>query len=173
MPLLAFLEQRPRLVRFLWLVMAVIAVIGDYSSGPFVQFPFLFLIPISLAAWYSGWQTAVALAITLPLARLLFAELLWSVPWPLAVTLVNTAVKAFVFVVFALVVDRIARLQREVKILRGFLPICSYCKKIRSETGSWQQLEQYISDHSEAHFTHSLCPSCQSEHYGIDTGERS
>lgn len=48
----------------------------------------------------------------------------------------------------------------EVKTLRGFLPICSSCKKIRTDQGSWQQLESYIRDHSDAEFSHGICPEC-------------
>ena len=47
-----------------------------------------------------------------------------------------------------------------VKQLKGLLPICCYCKKIRSDTDYWQQLEGYISEHSEAHFSHGICPGC-------------
>lgn len=49
---------------------------------------------------------------------------------------------------------------QEVRILRGFLPICASCKKIRDDNGYWTQIERYIKDHSEAEFTHSLCPDC-------------
>jgi hypothetical protein len=48
----------------------------------------------------------------------------------------------------------------EVRVLRGFLPICSSCKKIRSMEGSWTMLEKYIVEHSEAEFSHGLCPEC-------------
>ena len=48
----------------------------------------------------------------------------------------------------------------QVKKLSGFLPICSGCKKIRDDQGYWTQIESYISEHSEAEFSHSLCPSC-------------
>jgi hypothetical protein len=48
----------------------------------------------------------------------------------------------------------------EVKILSGFLPICASCKKIRDDQGYWQQLESYIRDHSEAEFSHGICPDC-------------
>jgi len=54
----------------------------------------------------------------------------------------------------------------EVKKLSGFLPICSHCKKIRDDKGYWQQVEQYISEHSEALFSHSICDDCAEEHYG-------
>ncbi len=47
-----------------------------------------------------------------------------------------------------------------VKTLQGLLPICSYCKKIRNDRNYWQQVEGYISDHSEAQFSHGICPEC-------------
>ncbi|MGA9755570.1 MAG: hypothetical protein WBV23_10560 [Desulfobaccales bacterium] len=53
----------------------------------------------------------------------------------------------------------------KIKILKGFLPICSHCKKIRNDEGYWQQLEKYISEHSEAQFSHGICPTCAEKHY--------
>lgn len=53
----------------------------------------------------------------------------------------------------------------EVKQLSGLLPICSYCKKIRDDSGYWSQIEQYISKHSDAQFSHSICKDCANEHY--------
>jgi hypothetical protein len=47
-----------------------------------------------------------------------------------------------------------------VKHLEGIIPICMYCKKIRENQDDWQGLEQYISKHSEAHFSHGICPAC-------------
>jgi DNA-binding response OmpR family regulator len=71
--------------------------------------------------------------------------------------------------------ERILRLQAElaarvkelelalanVKLLQGLLPICCYCKKIRNDQNYWQQVDTYISDHSEAQFTHGICPECR------------
>lgn len=48
----------------------------------------------------------------------------------------------------------------QVKQLQGILPICSYCKQVRDDQNYWQQVESYISDHSEAQFSHSICPDC-------------
>ncbi len=48
----------------------------------------------------------------------------------------------------------------KVKTLSGLLPICASCKKIRDDNGYWNQIEVYIRDHSEAEFSHSLCPDC-------------
>jgi DNA-binding response OmpR family regulator len=47
-----------------------------------------------------------------------------------------------------------------VKLLQGLLPICSYCKKIRDDRNYWRQVETYITDHSEAQFSHGICPDC-------------
>jgi two-component system, response regulator PdtaR len=57
----------------------------------------------------------------------------------------------------------IAQLERalaEVKRLSGLLPICASCKKIRDDQGNWQQIEEYIHSHSEADFSHGICPEC-------------
>ncbi len=53
----------------------------------------------------------------------------------------------------------------EVKILRGILPICSFCKKIRDDKGYWNQLEHYLSTRSEILFSHGICEDCLEEHY--------
>ena len=53
----------------------------------------------------------------------------------------------------------------EVKTLSGMLPICSSCKKIRDDKGYWQQIEEYIRDHSEAEFTHGICNDCVEKLY--------
>lgn len=53
----------------------------------------------------------------------------------------------------------------EVKTLRGIIPICSYCKHIRNDEGLWNQLEEYISKHSDAKFSHGICPDCAQKHY--------
>jgi len=50
--------------------------------------------------------------------------------------------------------------EQKVRLLSGLLPICSHCKKIRDDQGYWNQMEVYIRDHSEAEFSHSLCPDC-------------
>ncbi|MDD5708628.1 MAG: hypothetical protein PHR35_22150 [Kiritimatiellae bacterium] len=53
----------------------------------------------------------------------------------------------------------------QVKILQGFLPICASCKKIRDDQGAWSQMEVYIRDHSEAEFSHGICPDCARKLY--------
>ncbi len=53
----------------------------------------------------------------------------------------------------------------KVKLLSGFLPICASCKRIRDDQGYWQQIESYIRDHSEAEFSHGICPDCARKLY--------
>ena len=62
----------------------------------------------------------------------------------------------------------ILNLQRaldEVKTLRGILPICSFCKKVRDDKGYWEQVDVYIHKHSQADISHSICPDCEKKHY--------
>jgi len=54
---------------------------------------------------------------------------------------------------------------REVKVLRGFIPICASCKKIRDDKGYWQQIETYIQERSEALFSHGICKDCVKKLY--------
>jgi DNA-binding response OmpR family regulator len=52
-----------------------------------------------------------------------------------------------------------------VKLLQGIIPICMHCHKIRNDNQAWDQLEAYISDHSDAQFSHSICPECMKKYY--------
>ena len=61
--------------------------------------------------------------------------------------------------------EELQRTLREVKVLRGLIPICASCKKIRNDGGFWQQLEEYIGEHSEAEFSHGLCQPCLKKLY--------
>jgi PAS domain-containing protein len=57
----------------------------------------------------------------------------------------------------------IAELQQalqEIRTLRGLIPLCAWCKKFRNDTGYWQQMESYLADHTEASFSHGICPDC-------------
>ncbi|HWV99382.1 MAG TPA: response regulator [Candidatus Acidoferrum sp.] len=58
------------------------------------------------------------------------------------------------------VAERVLNLQSELRQLAGLLPICSLCKKVRDDQNYWHQVESYITEHTEAQFTHSYCPDC-------------
>ncbi|MHB8773218.1 MAG: response regulator [Syntrophales bacterium] len=72
-------------------------------------------------------------------------------------------------------VEELRRALDQIKTLRGIIPICASCKKIRDDAGYWNQLEAFIRDHSEAEFSHSICPECVRKLYpmlgGKKTGE--
>jgi CheY-like chemotaxis protein len=61
--------------------------------------------------------------------------------------------------------DALQKAMGEVKVLRGLIPICASCKKIRNDGGFWQQLEEYIGEHSEAEFSHGICQPCVKKLY--------
>ncbi len=64
--------------------------------------------------------------------------------------------------------------EAEITQLRGFLPICSYCKKIRNDGNYWEQIESYISNHSDALFSHGVCPECKDKvlaEFGINSNK--
>jgi len=58
------------------------------------------------------------------------------------------------------VAERMLGLWTHVKQLEGLLPICAFCKRIRDESASWSQVEEYVAQRSNAHFTHGICPEC-------------
>lgn len=63
------------------------------------------------------------------------------------------------------VIQSLKQALEEIKVLKGILPICMHCKKIRDDSGYWSQLEVYIRDRSDADFSHGICPECLDAHY--------
>ena len=63
------------------------------------------------------------------------------------------------------IIKKLKKALAKVKTLSGFIPICSHCKKIRDDKGYWTQVEEYVRDHTEAEFSHSLCPDCIKKYY--------
>ncbi|HKJ83695.1 MAG TPA: hypothetical protein VJ961_06750 [Mariprofundaceae bacterium] len=59
----------------------------------------------------------------------------------------------------------------DVRVLRGLLPICASCKKVRNDEGAWDQIETYIAHHTDAQFTHAICPECTVRLYGEELPE--
>lgn len=71
------------------------------------------------------------------------------------------------------VIEKLQKSLSEVKTLRGFLPICASCKRIRDDKGYWNQVEVYIREHSDAEFSHGICPDCAGKIYpDIKLGEK-
>ena len=167
-------ESKPIYLLY-WLAIAIILLLVDFFSGPFIQFPISYLIPVALASWYNGRWWGLSLAVAMPLVRLYFNIDLWSVPWTLFEAVFNTMIKITVLASFALIIDRNARqthkLNREVQLLEGLLPVCSFCKKIRDDKDQWQPMEKYIMARSPVAFSHGVCPDCAMKYYGDVLGE--
>lgn len=64
------------------------------------------------------------------------------------------------------VIGQLRTALEEIRTLRGVIPICSHCRKVRDEAGSWSQLEAYVHEHSQTQFSHGICPDCRGRHFG-------
>lgn len=146
----------------------------------------LFIAAVILISRYEGAVSGICVAL---LSVMVFDWYFDQTPHVLDVT-VGNGLRIVVFIAVSLmitVLDRQRRrvtarlvttnveLQRaldEVKTLRGILPICSYCKKIRTEPETWIAVESYIRKHSEAEFSHGVCPECLRKHFPEISGPR-
>jgi len=151
-----------------WIALALLVLLADYSTGPFIQFPILYLVPVMLAAWFHHRAWAYALAAAMPVCRL-YDAVLWHAPWSFAEDATNSGIQIAVLMLVAYFVQRTARearaMRREVQQLEGLLRICSHCKKIRNDEEAWEPLELFIGRRTEAQFSHGLCPECAQKHY--------
>jgi len=162
------MHQAAKLQKWLpivWIVLAAVIVGAEYFTGPLISFSIVFVVPVALAAWLSGRWWGIALGVLMPLGRLSLT-FHWKMPWTLADSLINAGIRMVVLVAFAVLIDHVTRQAREIRVLRGLLPVCGFCKKIRTEDQTWQPIESYISERSHASFTHTVCPECGKQHYG-------
>ena len=147
-----------------YVVMGAGILLLDLFTGPVLKFPILFVLPVALSAWFCNVRLAYTLAGSLPLGTFLIGYYM-DAPTDIAAIVINMLIRMFVLGLLAFFAATVVRLNRLVKVLRGRLPICMWCKNIRKADGKWEQLEKYIIDHSEADFTHGLCPECMKKHY--------
>lgn len=156
------------------LISVIMLGIVDWVSGYELQFFVFYFIPIAVAGWVCSARHAYIMGI--------FSAGVWFTadyfsghPYThVAFAVWNTTIRLVAFLVLGFFVARIRtlliqeraiseRLEKtlsEVKTLTGLLPICAGCKKIRNDQGYWLQLEEYLSTHSNATFTHGLCREC-------------
>lgn len=150
------------------ILVAVIVLTIDYITGKHIQFPILYLLPAAMAAWSNSKIQAYGLAISLPIIRVGF-NFLWNEVNLLHFDIINTILRVAALSFYVYLIDILASqtraLQKEVKILEGILPICASCKKIRTSEGQYEAVEKYITEHSEAVFSHGLCQECAEKLY--------
>jgi hypothetical protein len=148
-----------------WISASIAILLVDVATGPFIQFPILFVVPVALATVSHGRTGGVVVAAVLPLLRLSFF-LHWPLPSSWLLEGIDTAVDIAILTGFSLLIEHLLRQQREIRVLQGMLPICGFCKKIRDESGAWRQLESFITERSSASFSHTFCRECGRKHYG-------
>ncbi len=160
-------------------VILLVAIAGvDSLYGAVLTMAAFYLIPIALVALRLEQRAGLVASIVCGIVWLFLERqrapgfFIWPDMW-------NLLMRVGIFVAFAFVLSRIKwdimretqlnnELQAalaEVKQLSGLLPICAWCKRIRDEEGNWEPMETYITVHSEADFTHGICPDCAEKYH--------
>lgn len=160
----------PKLAQpWIYAFMGAAILLLDLLTGQFLMFPILFVIPVTLSAWFCSPRCAYTLAIFLPVGRFFiaaFAENLFPPLFSAANGLIRMAVLSFIAYLVCRTARQTREQERQIKLLEGILHICMFCKRIKDERESWKPVERYIADHSEAQFSNTLCPECAKRNYG-------
>ena len=165
--------QPYRAFSFACLFLVMLSLV-DYLSGYELNFFIFYYVPIILCAWFVNRQAALLMTVVAALAWFV-VDRLTGHPYSSAIFWIwNGLIRLVAFIIVAEAFSAVRRerdKEREisdvlgvalnkVKKLSGLLPICCSCKNIRNDKGYWQQIEDYIAAHSEAEFTHGICPDC-------------
>lgn len=153
----------------------VLLSLMDLWSGTSIRLGPLYALPVLLVAWYFGLRAGVGAALCVTalwngVQAHVSRELAFSLVrfWDICIGLVSFCTLAVVVARFKLLLLREAQMARQlqealehVRTLEGLLPICAWCKRVRAEEGNWQHIETYVATHSNATWTHGICPECQ------------
>ena len=153
--------ENPRLTA-LTIALGAIVFLLDLLTPMGVAVPMLYSGLVLLGLWSPHPKFALIAASLATVLSLLgaFISPPGGVVW---IGLVNRLMALLIIWTTAFIVLRYKRAEQATKILRGLLPICASCKKIRDDKGYWKQLEEYMEQHSEAHFTHGMCTECMAK----------
>ena len=152
---------------------SIIALI-DWQIGYELNFFVFYFIPVGIAAWFLGIESSIIISIVCALVWFLADThaghnyssnfvIVWNTFIRFGSFILISWFLSKINMLFQSEKDKAVKLQRalsEIKILQSFLSICSVCKKIRDEEGNWEQMESYISGHSDTKFSHGYCPEC-------------
>lgn len=146
----------------------------DWLTGHELNFFVFYFLPVALAAWFFGLGEAMTVSVVSAtvwflandMAGQAFSAHRFAV-WNTGIRLVSFLSIGYAIARMRQILDRaqamsttLQKALSEVKVLEAFLPICAQCKKIRNQQGKWQQMESYISQHSNTQFSHGYCPEC-------------
>ncbi|GAB4334761.1 MAG: hypothetical protein Kow0037_13600 [Calditrichia bacterium] len=180
-------QRRQCLEFFSWLAVLVVAIYLGFhweNLPAFLSFPILLALAVRLglagvsvgllvaSIWsivLTSWQVGPFASLSQEKAYLQLLGFLLLAALPLlAVAITTQALKDSRDHLEEMVEHRTRELRealQKIKTLHGILPICSHCKRVRTDEGAWQQLEAYVRDHSEADFSHGICPDCVIKYY--------
>ncbi|HOP62019.1 MAG TPA: hypothetical protein PK358_06055 [Spirochaetota bacterium] len=150
------------------IVLAIMFLYFDYITGVEIQFPVLFILPVLLITWYNNLYWGIALSVFLPLSSVYYI-CAWKTHPPAFIAInviIRMAIILFIAYLLSLVKKQQQELSERINNLEKFLPICSFCKKIRDEENNWHSIESYITGKTKTEFSHGVCPECAEKHYG-------
>jgi hypothetical protein len=180
MHFLDYLAKKP--IPFIWataLLLNLIIGVIDYLTGYETVMAVFYLMPIGLLSWLVNRRAGIIMSV-IGTATIMTSNLFaGKVVQNYLIEYWNILVYCGFFIVVVDLVSGekiisdnnkilIGKLQKsldDIKTLSGLLPICSACKKIRDDDGYWKQIEHYISEYTEARFSHSICPVCKEKLY--------
>jgi hypothetical protein len=151
----------------------------DYRTGLDFRMEIFYLAPIFYVTWFAGKRAGIAFS-AISLGTILCSDIMagknydmlpleiWNSAMYFSFYVITTLLLSGLRTALRLRADLIAELQRalrDVKELRGILPICASCKKIRDDDGYWHDVAVYIRDHTHAEFTHGICQECAERLY--------
>ncbi|MEZ4267940.1 MAG: hypothetical protein R3F39_16320 [Myxococcota bacterium] len=157
-------------VTFLWLVAVGLV---DQATPPVYGLSYFYLPAVAFATWHSGRRIGVGVALAATLVWYLADSIGVDFPGSFA-RVWNAGIRFAFFATVVALLDTlratvarqdalITELQAtlaEVRTLRGLVPICAWCKKVRDDEGYWATVESFIEAHTDAAFTHGVCPDC-------------
>lgn len=129
----------------------------DLVTGPFLQFPILFVLPVAAAAWHVGSRLAYSLAVVLPVGRLAVAWLI-DQPSPTAYIVVNCLIRIMVLLFIAYLVRRIVRRAQMLEgRLDSLVTVCAWSRTVEYE-GEWLSFEEYLRRRFKVQVSHGISP---------------
>lgn len=162
-------------------VSAIQSLVGwlDFITGYDLYFFLFYLIPIAIVAWWQSRTMAIGVAVSCGVTWML-ADLYSGHHYSSIMYVVwNAGMLTGIFVLAGVGLSLVrsdlktqrdlnatlVRSLAEIRELKGLLPICCSCKKIRDDGGYWVQVERYLSQHTSVEFTHGICPECLNRLY--------
>ncbi len=173
---------------FFWVLgLVILGAIGwfDYATGYDLHVFAFYFLPVWLVAWRVGLRSGAYISVVAA-GTWFVADYASGHPYSSPVIAGSNGLTEFMACIVVAAIASVVRRQlraheklnaelfatmAQIKRLEGLLPICAACKQIRNESGEWEVMEKYITTHSEAQFSHSVCPNCARQLYPQYVGE--